>query len=89
LAFYADNWFHALAGGPTSRTMLRAQDLVVHVDDQAAAARVARRLLADHRGTRLLVAPQHARSLRARLAPAGLADRVVTWHDRSAGEVSK
>jgi hypothetical protein len=83
-AFYPDGWFHGTLPSLTRDVQERVDVLRHRVATVPEAAPLVRRLLVAHDDLEVVVDPQYAPALRARLASDDLAARVVTWRPVSA-----
>ncbi|MFL6135740.1 MAG: hypothetical protein ACJ72A_23250 [Nocardioidaceae bacterium] len=83
-AFYPDGWFHGTLPSLTRDVQERVDVLRHRVATVPEAAPLVRRLLVAHDDLEVVVDPQYAPALRARLGSDDLAARVVTWRPVSA-----
>jgi hypothetical protein len=85
-AFYPDGWYHAMLASLTATGKRRLDYLRVRVDTVDEAVPVVRRLLRDHPGLTVVVAPDDLVGLRAGLGSAALAVRVRSWAEPPSGQ---
>jgi hypothetical protein len=78
-AFYPDAWYHGVTVSLTARARGRLDQLRMPVDGLDEAVPTTRRLLDRDPAALVIVAPEYAAPLRARLEDSQLARRVITW----------